>query len=121
MGMARLSGLGFLAGLSLCLAAGATANEIKAQRDDKVLAPFDIVETKITIEDGFAIFETKVRGIAGHSRPEATGKFLGSGVYAYVWPTSLNSQDVGFDKDQGIVALAVRDVRRHGPGESSAQ
>jgi hypothetical protein len=107
MNRQRLNSLGLLVGLSLCLSDGAHANEIKAQRDDKVLAPFDIVETKVTTKDGYAIFETKVRGDAGKSRPEATGRFAGSGVYAYVWPTSLNSSDVGFDKDQGIVALVV--------------
>lgn len=102
-----LKGVGFFAGLSLSLASAAVANDIKAQSDAKVLAPFDIVETSVTMKDGYAIFETKVRGDAGKARPEATGKFQGSGVYAYVWPTSLNSADVGFEKDQGIVALAV--------------
>jgi hypothetical protein len=102
-----MSDLGFFAGFSLCLGVGAHATEIKAQRDDRVLAPFDIVETKVTTQDGYAIFETTVRGGAGRTRPEPTGKFPGSDVYAYVWPTSLNSADVGFDKDQGIVALAV--------------
>ena len=50
---------------------------------------------------------TQVRGEAGTSKPNPTGKFEGSEVYAYVWPTSLNSADVGFEKDQGIVALAA--------------
>lgn len=103
----RLSGLGFLAGLFLTLAGGACGNEIKAPSDAKVLAPFDIVETKVSTKNGYAVFETRVRGDAGKARPDATGKFPGSGVYAYVWPTSLDSADVGFDKDQGIVALAV--------------
>ncbi len=87
--------------------AGAGANGIAAQGDAKIAAPFDIVETRVTTKDGFAIFETKVRGDAGASKPAATGKFQGSGVYAYVWPTSLDSADVGFEKGQGIVALAV--------------
>lgn len=104
----RLIGLGFVAALFfLSLAAGAHANEIKSQPDDKILAPFDIVETKVTTKGGYAIFEMKMRGDAAKSRPKATGRFRGSGVYAYVWPTSLNSADVGFDKDQGIVALAL--------------
>ncbi|MGB5083776.1 MAG: hypothetical protein WBO09_04040 [Methylocystis silviterrae] len=66
-----------------------------------------IVATKVTTQKGYAIFDTKVRGDAGKSRPQPTGKFQDSGVYAYVWPTSLNSAEVGFDKDQGIVALAL--------------
>jgi hypothetical protein len=48
-----------------------------------------------------------VRGEAGSARPTSTGKFEGSQVFAYVWPTSLNSADVGFERDQGIVALAA--------------
>ncbi len=48
-----------------------------------------------------------MRGEAGKDKPDATGKFEGSSVYAYVRPTSLDSGEVGFDKAQGIVALAV--------------
>lgn len=48
-----------------------------------------------------------MRGDAGKARPAATGQSKGSDVYAYVWPTSLNSADVGFERDQGIVALAA--------------
>jgi hypothetical protein len=70
-------------------------------------ASFDIVESRITTEKGDVVFRTKVRQAAGEAKPAATGKFEGSEVYAYVWPTSLNSGDIGFDRDQGIVALAV--------------
>ncbi|WP_244564601.1 hypothetical protein [Rhizobium sullae] len=70
-------------------------------------APFDIIETTIVTKGDVAIFTTRVRGEAGSDKPAATGKFAGSDVYAYVWPTSLNSSDIGFEKDQGIVALAV--------------
>lgn len=80
---------------------------IHAAPSDAVQASFDIVETSITTKGDQAIFTTRVRGEAGVDKPDATGKFEGSDVYAYVWPTSLNSGDIGFDKDQGIVALAV--------------
>jgi hypothetical protein len=53
------------------------------------------------------VFTTRVRGRAGNDRPTATGRFAGSGVHAYVWPTSLDSAAVGFEPGQGIVALAV--------------
>ncbi len=89
------------------LAGAAYADEIKAGSDSKAPAAFDIVETRIVTENGHAVFSTRVRADVGKERPAATGKFEGSGVYAYVWPTSLNSADVGFEKDQGIVALAV--------------
>jgi hypothetical protein len=91
----------------LCLANAGHAQNIKTKGDDKVMASFDIIETKVSTQNGDAIFHTRVRASAGKETPKAVGKFEGSDVYAYVWPTSLNSSDVGFDKDQGIVALAA--------------
>ena len=80
---------------------------IHTDPDEAVLASFDIIETTIVSKGEDAVFTTRVRGEAGIDKPDATGKFEGSNVYAYVWPTSLNSGDIGFDADQGIVALAV--------------
>ncbi|MDP1702065.1 MAG: hypothetical protein Q8L53_14030 [Aestuariivirga sp.] len=97
-----------LAVTALCgLASAAQAGGIEAKQSEGVAAPFDIVETKVTVVGDDAVFSMRVRGDAGSERPSASGKFEGSEVYAYVWPTSLNSADVGFDKDQGIVALAA--------------
>lgn len=96
-----------LAAALCCLSAGASAHEIRSAGNPAVLASFDIVETRIVTDHGHAVFRTRVRADAGAVRPKATGSFAGSEVYAYVWPTSLNSWDVGFEKDQGIVALAV--------------
>lgn len=101
------AGLGLAALALLGLSPAVMAHEIKVKSDDKVLASFDIVETRITTEAGKAVFRTRVRTDAGKVKPAATGKFPGSEVYAYVWPTSLNSGDIGFDAGQGIVALAV--------------
>lgn len=100
-------GLGLAAAASLCLAAGAGAHTINANPAPGVIAPFDIVETQVATRNGEAVFRTRVRADAGKERPASTGQFAGSRVYAYVWPTSLNSWDVGFERDQGIVALAV--------------
>lgn len=98
----------FALSLSVMLCAtAATAHELKTKSDAAVHASFDLVETRVTTEGGDAVFVSRVRADAGKSKPAATGKFEGSDVYAYVWPTSLNSGDIGFDKDQGIVALAV--------------
>jgi hypothetical protein len=91
----------------LCLAGTSVAQDIKAKGDNKVMASFDIVETRVSTQNGEAIFHTRVRADAGKETPKSVGKFEGSDVYAYVWPTSLNSSDVGFDRDQGIVALAA--------------
>jgi len=93
---------------ALCHAsANASAHEITTAGNPAVMASFDIIETRIETKDGHAIFRTRVRADAGKVTPRATGKFAGSEVYAYVWPTTLNSWDVGFEQDQGIVALAV--------------
>jgi hypothetical protein len=107
MSIKTLRGIGLAATALLCLGGAASAHEIKAAASQAVNASFDIVETRITTANGMATFRTRVRGGAGEARPAATGRFEGSEVYAYVWPTSLNSADVGFDKDQGIVALAA--------------
>lgn len=87
--------------------ATAAAHSIKAEPKDAINASFDIIETTITTKGDTAVFSTRVRGEAGSDKPAATGKFEGSDVYAYVWPTSLDSGEIGFDKSKGIVALAV--------------
>jgi hypothetical protein len=92
--------------IPLCLGA-AGAHPIKAEPSQAVRAPFDIIETTIVTKGDTAVFTTRVRGEAGKDKPTATGKFEGSDVYAYIWPTSLNSGDIGFGRDRGIVALAV--------------
>ncbi|NSY20173.1 hypothetical protein [Neorhizobium sp. AL 9.2.2] len=97
----------FVAGTALLCLSAAQADPIIADAKDGVTASFDIVETAITTKGTTAVFSTRVRGEAGKDKPDATGKFEGSEVYAYVWPTSLDSSEIGFDKKQGIVALAV--------------
>lgn len=95
------------AGTAALWLTAAAAHSIEAAPSEAVQAAFDIVETTIVTKGDTAVFTTRVRGEAGKDKPDATGKFEGSSVYAYVWPTSLNSGEIGFDKDQGIVALAV--------------
>lgn len=110
MSRVRFSGplIAAAATLSFCLPFSlAQAQAIKPKPAEAVMAAFDIIETSIVTKADKAVFLTRVRGQAGSDKPAATGKFEGSDVYAYVWPTSLNSDAVGFEKDQGIVALAV--------------
>lgn len=96
-----------LAAVALFLATSASAGGITSAEKADVAADFDIVETTVKIEGEQAVFTSRLRGNAGATKPAATGKFESSEVHAYVWPTSLNSADVGFEKDQGIVALAA--------------
>ncbi len=80
---------------------------IKAPVNSGVMAPYDIIHTKITTEGNTAIFHMGVSGKAGASKPTATGKLAGSHVFSYVWPTTIDSYEVGFEKKAGILALAV--------------
>ncbi|MCH9649363.1 MAG: hypothetical protein K0U98_14070 [Deltaproteobacteria bacterium] len=53
------------------------------------------------------VFEQRVEGRAGGTVPEARGNLDGAPVLGYVFPTTLDSTDVGFREAEGIVALAV--------------
>jgi hypothetical protein len=53
------------------------------------------------------VFEQKVQGTAGGTKPKAIGKLDGAPVLGYVFPTTLKSTDVGFGATEGIVALVV--------------
>lgn len=70
-------------------------------------APFDIVHASISTEGHIATFQMAVSGQAGGSRPTPTGALAGSAVFAYVWPTTLDSAAVGFDAGAGILAMVA--------------
>lgn len=72
-----------------------------------VNADFDIVHTRISTEGNVATFHMAVSGKAGQTRPAASGKLAGSEVFSYVWPTTIDPWEVGFEHDAGILALAV--------------
>lgn len=80
---------------------------ITSAADQKIQADFDIIHTKVTVDGDNLVFEQEARDAVGKSTPEAHGKLAGADVYSYVWPTSLNSSAVGFEADQGILALAL--------------
>lgn len=95
------------AGLAAAAASAALAQGISAPMQPHVNAAFDIVRTEVASQGADVVFKVKVRGKAGELRPKTTGQFAGSAVYSYVWPTSLDSAQVGFAPRQGILALAV--------------
>lgn len=80
---------------------------IHSKVDKAELAPFDIVHTKISTSGNVATFHMAVSGNAGSSKPALSGKLAGSDVFSYVWPTTIDSYEVGFEKKAGILALAV--------------
>lgn len=53
------------------------------------------------------IWEITVKGEAGKTTPVPVGQLNGAPILAYVFPTSLQAEDVGFSKTEGIVALAL--------------
>ncbi len=70
-------------------------------------AAFDIVRARITTERNVAVFHMAVSGEIGTSKPAASGKLAGADVFSYVWPTTIDPADVGFDAGAGILAFAV--------------
>ena len=53
------------------------------------------------------VFQQEVAGTAGRTIPTARGQMDGAPVLGYVFPTSLQPQDVGFAAGEGVVALAA--------------
>ncbi len=89
------------------LAAPAFGGSIESSPNAEAKANFDIVRATVSAADGRLSFAIDVTGTAGADTPKETGAMLGSRVFAYVWPTSLDSAAIGFEAKQGIVALTV--------------
>jgi hypothetical protein len=84
-----------------------TAHDVVAKADTKIEASFDILAAKAETKGNLVNFTMTTRGVTGAVKPKATGKFAGSSVYAYVWPTKVDPEAVGFEKGSGILAAAV--------------
>lgn len=96
-----------LVGSSLPLSAHVHTGGIQAPISESTPAPFDIIHTKITTDSNIATFHMAVSKKAGQTKPMPKGQVAGSDVFSYVWPTTLDSYEVGFEKGSGILALAV--------------
>ena len=110
----RMKGMTALAAALLLGMATAAAHDasqhaggIQAAPAKAVQADFDIVHAKISTDKNVATFHMAVSGKAGKTRPAATGKLAGSDVFSYVWPTTIDPYEVGFEKGSGILAMAV--------------
>ena len=70
---------------------------------------FEISEVQVTHNDNLAVtvWEIAVDGDAGKTVPKPAGQLDGAPVLGYVFPTSLQATDVGFNATDGIVALAL--------------
>lgn len=80
---------------------------ISAPENPRVPAPWDVVHAKVGVEGNQVVFHLHTRGQAGNVKAKTVGKFAGSQVLAYVWPTSLDPSVVGFEPKTGILAFAV--------------
>lgn len=85
----------------------AHAGGIQAKKGSSKAAPFDMVHAKISTKGNTAIFHMAVTGRAGKTKPTPVGTLANSDVFAYVWPTSIDTSVVGFEAKAGILALAV--------------
>lgn len=96
--------------LAASLLCGASqAHDIKSKANSAVNPSFDIVKTDIRIDRDkrWVSFTMEVSGKAGAVRPKAKGKFAGAEVFSYVWPTKIDPYEAGFERNAGILALAV--------------
>ncbi len=80
---------------------------VKAETGNAERASFDVIRAKITTDGNTAVFHMGVSSKAGETRPTPSGELAGSEVFAYVWPTTVDPSQVGFEPDPGILALAV--------------
>jgi len=71
------------------------------------VAAFDILKAHVHREGRVITFHMTANGAAGTAMPDATGDFAGSAIWAYVWPTTLDPETVGFESGTGILALAA--------------
>ena len=83
------------------------AHGLDSQPNKQVKPEFDIVKTEIRLEGRTALFRMEVSGKAGASKPASNGKLAGSRVFSYVWPTSLDPAEAGFEGKAGILAFVV--------------
>lgn len=83
----------------------ATPEEIKAlgTKDMKI----NEAQVNYMSDLDLLVFKISTDGQAGNTVPKARGQLDGAPVLGYVFPTTLSPQDVGFNKMDGVVALAI--------------
>ena len=99
--------LAILLSASVAFAHGPEEGGIVAPKSEGTTASFDIIHAKITTEGRVAHFHMGVSDAAGKAVPTPSGKVAGSEGFAYVWPTTIDPYEVGFERGAGILALAV--------------
>ncbi|MEO0561787.1 MAG: hypothetical protein AAF125_06720, partial [Chloroflexota bacterium] len=80
---------------------------IHGDETEGIASEYDIVFAQVIKLGSELHFQIVVAGEAGALVPETTGAVAGAQVGSYVWPTSLDTSAVGFEAEQGILALAA--------------
>ncbi len=93
--------------LILLAAAPVFGHGIVSEVDPDKVPAFDITSGAATTDGRLTTFIMEVAGVAGSEKPVPIGRVAGSKVEAYVWPTSLDPNVVGFDPKSGTLALAI--------------
>lgn len=100
----------YLAGCAVLIAGAVTSSAYAHQIEAPLAADkpaFDIHHADIIRKDTVLEFSMHFEGQPGTQIPEAHGQLAGAQVWSYVWPTSIDSSVIGFDKDAGILSFAV--------------
>ena len=104
----------FIRVLSLSVAIGVMAitsvahgHGIKSDKNSEIKAAFDIRTATATTDGRLTTFAMELAGVAGSVKPVPIGQLKGAKVNAYVWPTNLDPSIVGFEKESGILAMAI--------------
>lgn len=85
----------------------ANAHEITSKAEAHKTPAFDITQASATTDGRLTTFIMEVAGVAGSVKSVPIGQLKGAKVESYVWPTSLDPSVVGFDKESGILSLAI--------------
>lgn len=85
----------------------ALADAIMSPVNEAIDPTFDIHSAEVRADGDLLHFRMTLRGNAGASVPPRTGRFEGSQMYAYIWPTSADTAAAGFPRGQGLLALAL--------------
>jgi len=111
MTLSRVLFPSFLVLITLILGASSALSQVASEDEIKALNTKDLqiksAEVGYLKNLDLLVFEIATKGQAGKTVPNARGELNGAPVLGYVFPTSLTSEDVGFGKIDGVVALAI--------------
>ena len=90
-------------------AGGGKAQSVQAVNAIAQTPALEIQSTRVRYLEALdlLVFEQQLNGDVNSVLPQPVGQLDGAPVLGYVFPTTLNPEDIGFSPTDGIVALAV--------------